>query len=180
MLAFVNLLISWQVHLSTQVVSCQVQNKFWLVNTVNFGMYLDCSCFFNISVSSKIYQFAFKLELFKELQVHVHFLYRHNSWFQYHLFLFSIFHFFHFILENNHNYNNKKAWAQTNQILYQHYASKLQKFWHCKFKYEKPDLIKEHNKTREIQNDTYPRPFISSSADPCFLVRPVNAKAFSE
>ena len=34
MLAFVNLLNSWQVHLSTQVVSCQVQNKFSLVNTV--------------------------------------------------------------------------------------------------------------------------------------------------
>jgi len=62
---------------------------------------------------------------------------------------------------------------------YQHYASKLQKFSHCKFKHEKPDLIKEHNKAREIHNDTYPRPFISSSADPCFLVRPVNAKAFS-
>ena len=45
MLAFVNLLNSWQVHLSTQVVSCQVQNNFWLVNTVNFGMYFDCSCF---------------------------------------------------------------------------------------------------------------------------------------
>ena len=26
--------------------------------------------------------------------VRVHFLYRHNSWFEYHLFLFSIFHFF--------------------------------------------------------------------------------------
>ena len=66
-----------------------------------------------------------------------------------------------------------------NRILYQHYASKLQKFSHCKFKYEKPDFLKEHNKAREIQNETYPRPFISSSADPCFLVRPVNAKAFS-
>ena len=79
--------------------------------------------------------------------------------------------------ENNHN--NKKAWAQTNRILYQHYASKLQKFLHCKFKYKKPDLIKEHYKAREIQIDTYPRPFISSSADPYFLVRPGNAKAFS-
>ena len=99
------------------------------------------------------------------------------SQFLIHISFISIFHFFHFIFENNHI--NKKAWAQTNQILYQHYASKLQKFSHCKFKHEKPDLIKEHNKAREIHNDTYPRPFISSSADPCFLVRPVNAKAFS-
>ena len=68
------------------------------------------------------------------------------------------------MLEKNHN--NKKAWAQTNRILYQHYASKLQKFSHCKFKYEKPDLIKEHHNEIEIQIDTYPRPFISSGADP--------------
>ena len=100
-----------------------------------------------------------------------------SSQFLIHISFISIFHFFHFIFENNHI--NKKAWAQTNQILYQHYASKLQKFSHCKFKHEKPDLIKEHNKAREIHNDTYPRPFISSSADPCFLVRPDNAKAFS-
>jgi hypothetical protein len=38
-------------------------------------------------------------------EVRVRFLYRHNSSFKYHLFLFSI--FFHFIFENNHN--NKKA-----------------------------------------------------------------------
>ena len=93
-------------------------------------------------------------------------------WFKYHF--ISI---FHFMLKNNHN--NKQAWAQTNWILYQHYASNLQKFSHCKFKYEKPDLIKEHYKAREIQIDTYPWPFISSSADPCFLIRSGNAKAFS-
>jgi len=48
MLAFVNLLNSWQVHLQTQVLSRQVQNKFWLVahQLVNFGMYFDFSCFF--------------------------------------------------------------------------------------------------------------------------------------
>ena len=53
MLAFVNLLNSWQVHLSTQVLSCQVQNKFWLVSTVNLST-LECIL---ILVVSSLFQY---------------------------------------------------------------------------------------------------------------------------
>ena len=49
MLEFVNLLNSWQVHLSAQVFSCQVQNKFWLVSTVNLLSSLECILIFVVS-----------------------------------------------------------------------------------------------------------------------------------
>ena len=53
MLAFINLLNSWQVHLSTQVLSCQIQNKFWLVSTVNLST-LECIL---ILVVSSLFQY---------------------------------------------------------------------------------------------------------------------------
>ena len=84
------------------------------------------------------------------------------------------------MLENNHN--NKKH--ELKQICIRFFINiMLPNFRNSRTVNSntklKPDFIKEHYKAREIQIDTYPGPFISTSADPCFLIRPGNAKAFS-